>query len=157
MVSIEKFHLSRTPSARENLVKCKVQIVEVPSNCDCGFKFDLPVPLGQVFQEKEVSLKHVLLTGDLDCVCQSKTSSPSPDQLGHGSCVLTALPMWTVDPRARKITNDAYDLFQFNHLPVLCHVRARLLFSVFNYACDSTDGVQHEFGKLMLKLDNVSD
>ena len=114
--------------------------VDVPSTCDCGLKFDLPVPLSQVSQEEEVTLKYMLLKGDLNYAHQLYTFSPSTDQLGHGICVSTALPMWKLDPRARKIINEAYDLFQFNHLPVLHDARARLLFSVFNGTCGSTDG-----------------
>ena len=93
MVSNGECHCSRTPSARENLEKCKVQIVEVPSIFDCGLAFDLPAPLGQAFQENEVSLKHLLLIGDLDYVHQLATSCFSPDQPGHCSCVSTAMPM----------------------------------------------------------------
>ena len=90
-----------------------MQIIEVPSTCICGVEFDLPVYLGQDFQEKEFSLKHLLLIGDLDCMCQSTTSLPYPYQPGNGSCVSTATPTWTVDPRAYQITNEAYDLFNF--------------------------------------------
>ena len=61
----------------------------------------------------------MLLAGDLDHAPQSHASCPSPDQPGHGSCVLTALPTWTLDPRARKIINVSYDLIQFNYLLVL--------------------------------------
>ena len=78
-------------SARENLAKCKAQNIEVPSTCDCVLKFDLPVPLNQVSQVEEVSLKDMLLTGDIDCVHQSNVSCPFPDQTGHGSCVSTDL------------------------------------------------------------------
>ena len=113
------------------------------------------MPLSQISKEEEVSLKRMLLKGDLDHACQSCTSFPSLDQSGHGSCVSTALPMWTLYPRARNIINEAYDSFQFNHIPVSHDVRSRLLFSIFNSACDSTDGAQYKFGKFMLKLDDV--
>ena len=90
------------------------------------------MPLNQYLQEDDVNFAFLLLVGDLDYMHQSTNSSPSPDQPGHGSCVTTAMPMWTVDPRSRKIINDAHEALQFNHLPVLCDIRARLLFSVCN-------------------------
>ena len=90
-------------------------------------------------------------------MCQLATSCPSPDQPGHGSCVSTAMKMWAVDPRARQIPNEAYDLLYFNQIPVSHEIRSRLLFSVFNHACDSADGAQHMFGELLRKMDNVSE
>ena len=83
---------------------------------------------------------------------RSTTSSPSLDRPGHGSCFSTATPMHAVDPRARQIINDAHELFQFNQLPALHDNRARLLFSMFNYACASTEGAQLKFSYLVSKM-----
>ena len=93
MVRTEKCNFSRTTSARENLAKYKVHCIDIPSTCDHGLKFDPPVPPSQVYREEEFIVKDMLLKEYLDCVCQSCASCPSPDQLGHASCVSTALPM----------------------------------------------------------------
>ena len=90
-------------------------------------------------------------------MCQSATSSTSPDQPRHVSCISTAMPMWTVDPRARQITNEAYELFQFNQLAVSHNTRAQLLLSAFNHACASVDGAQHVFNDHMRKMDDMAD
>ena len=68
----------RVTSSRANLAKHNVTIEEVSSNCDCGKAFNLPVPLDQVFQEKEVDLTHLLEIEVLDYVHQSTNSCPSP-------------------------------------------------------------------------------
>ena len=103
-------HYSRVSLAREKLSKHNVQFKEAPFTCDCGISFDLPLPLSQAFQEIEVSLTRLLLTCDLDHVCQLATSRSSLDQLGHSSCISAATPMWTACPRAHQITNEACDL-----------------------------------------------
>ena len=64
--------------------------------------------------------------------------------------------MWTLDPIARNVINEAYDSFQSKHLPVLQDVRDRLLFGIINSACDSANRGQYKFGKLMLNLDDTS-
>ena len=97
------------------------------------------MPLNQVKQEKEVGLAHLIDIVVLYHVCQSVNSYPSPDQSGHGVCTSIATPMWTLDPRARQIINEACALFGFNPLPVLYGVRARVLFSFFNHAHVSED------------------
>ena len=85
-------------------------------------------------------------------MCQLTNYSPSPDQLGHISCVSTAMPIWTVDLRACQIINDVYEVFHFNHLSMLHNVRARLLFSVCNHAHTSTEGAQLMFSDLLRKI-----
>ena len=97
----------RVPSSRANLETHNVKFEEVSSTCDGGKVFNLPVSLDQVFQEKEVDLIHLLEIEVLDYVCQSTNSCPSPNQPGHGSCTCMDLTMWTVDPRARAIINEA--------------------------------------------------
>ena len=144
MVGNGECHCSRTPSARENLAKCKVQIIEVPSTCDCGLAFDLHVPLGQAFQEKEVSLKKIPIE-DLDCACQSAASCSSPDQPGRGSCVSTVMPMWTLDPRARQNTNE--DLLYFTLTNFQCCTTSELV------CCTSSDATQLMFGEIMRSID----
>ena len=84
---------------RENLVKHNARFKEVPFTCGCGLDFHLPVPLNQDLQDDDASLTNLLTTGVLQCMHQSTYSSASPGQPGHGSCVLTAMPTWTMDHR----------------------------------------------------------
>lgn len=71
-------------------------------------------------------LTSLLLTGDLDYMHQLFNSSHSLDRPGHGSCVSTAMPMWTMDHRARQVMNEACVASLFNELPASCDARARL-------------------------------
>ena len=90
-------------------------------------------------------LTSLLLTGDIDYMQQSFNSSPSLDQPGHVSCVSTAMPMCTMDPRARHVINGAHVALLFNELPVSCDVRARILSSTCNDAYISIEGAQLKF------------
>ena len=65
--------------------------------------------------------------------------------------------MWTVDPRACQIINDAHALFDFNQLAVLHYVRAHVLFNVFNPSHVSVNASQSMFRQLMHKINVMSD
>ena len=132
-VTINKCHCSAVSASRERLRECKVHFKGMPFACDCWAKFNLLVPQNQASQEDELSLKHLLADGVLDCVHQLSNSGPSPDQPGHGSCAHAALPLRTADPRARKLVNDSYALLKFNQLPVLCDSRSRLSHRLYNH------------------------
>ena len=148
----DDYHCLTVSTSRENLVKHNVHFKEVPFTCDCGLDFYLAVPLNQDLQEDDVSLANSLTAGVLDSMCQSTYSSPSPGQPDHGSFVLTAMPMWTMDPRARQNINEACELLQFNRLPVLCDIRARPLLSVCDYECASTEEAHLNFKDALSKM-----
>ena len=70
--------------------------------------------------------------------------------------MFAALPLLTLDPRARKIVSDSYTLLHFNPLPVLCDSRALLTHSFYNHAHASNEGQEHAFRKLMFKTHEES-
>ena len=101
-------------------------------------------------------LPALLRDGVLDYMCKSSNSGPSPDQPGHGSCVYAALPLWTLDPRVRKIVSDSYALPHFNPLPALHDSRTLLIYSFCNHVHASNKGQELTFRKLMFKLHEAS-
>ena len=129
-----------------------MRFADIPFKCDCGSDFELPVPLEQHLKEENVWLPDLLSQGILDYFSQSTNSCPSPDQSGHVSCVYAALPMFSTDPRVRKIISESCAMFNFNPLPVLHNSIALLLFSLFNYACASKEGQELTFRQLMNKM-----
>ena len=60
--------------------------------------------------------------------------------------------MRNMDPRARQIINEAYESSQFNQLPALCDIRARLLFSAHDNAHASTEGACLNFKDALSKM-----
>ena len=116
----------------------------------------MPVPLEQHLQEENVWLPELLSHGSLDYLHRSTNSCPSPDQPGHGSCACAALPMFTTDPRVRKLVSDSYATFNFNPLPILHNSSALLLFILHNHACASKEGQELTFRQLMSKMNKES-
>ena len=112
----------------------------------------LSVPLAQNLQDVHVSLVSLLTDGIFDYLCQSINPCPSPDQPGHGSCVYTALPLFSADPRVRQIINESYAKFNFSPLPVLHDSGALLIFSLCNCAYASKDVPESTFNQLMIKM-----
>ena len=62
----EACHCSASINCREVLNKCNERCKDVPSKCDCGLEFDLPVPLEQHLQEENVWIPELLSHGSLD-------------------------------------------------------------------------------------------
>ena len=94
--------------------------------------------------------------GSLDYLHRSTNSCPYPDQPGYISYVCTAVPMFTTDPRARKLISDPHATFDFNPLPILHNSRGLLLFSLCNHACASKEGPELAFRQLMSKMNEES-
>ena len=94
-------HCSAALDSRAPLRKHNVKFKDAPFGCDCGKQCNLPAPLNQNLQEDDAWLSALLRDGVLGYMCQSSNSGPSPDQPGHGSCAHEALPLLTLDPRAR--------------------------------------------------------
>jgi len=88
----------------------------------------------------------------LDYLCQSSTSSPPPDQPGHGDCVCTSLPLFAAHPRVQKLIDEAHDPLDLHPTPVLHNSRALVIISVFRFACAWTDGPNDAFDMLMNQI-----
>ena len=104
-------HCTASLHIADMLKKHKVSFAEHSCHCDCGSEFVLPAPNAQFFQEeKDVLLANLLTNWIFDCLRQSASRCNSPDKLGSGGCVCTALPLFTTNFRAHTVINDAYVL-----------------------------------------------
>lgn len=126
---------------------------ECKQKCKCGNIFALHIPYSQPEQnEIEFLISTLLIEGMIDYLCQSSTRSPSYDQPGDGGCVCTSLPLFTADPRARTLIDEAQPPLDLHPTPVLHNSRALEITSMFRFACAYTDGPKELFDILMKQI-----